>query len=155
MVEYPLETTPCCAMAGEKEMMLSVSKWRFHEGNYHISLHQAWHGRVRERSFQPPQKKLFWIISLTPLFVIINVLYCIVMYCQWQLAKVSLMRHLRRTIFKKSAITAWCHSIAWAKLLRALIHNNNHSIYLSLAVCDINYNFYRCITVLLSQSDSF
>ena len=101
----------CCAMVGEKEMMLSVSIWRFHEGNYYISLHRAWHGRVRERSFQPLTKNRLWIRSLTPLSVIINVLFCIVMYCQWQLVEVSLKRHLWRAIFKKSAITAGCCTI--------------------------------------------
>ena len=56
-------------------------------------------GALEKDHFSPPQKNRLWIRSLTPLSVIINVLYCIVMYCQWQLAEVSLMRHLWRAIF--------------------------------------------------------
>ena len=58
----------------------------------------------------PPAKKK-WILDskcFTQLSVVINVLYCIVMYCQWQLEEVSSMRHLWRAIFKKLAMTAWC-----------------------------------------------
>ena len=68
-------------------------------------------GALEKDHFSPSQKNRLWIRSLTPLSVIINVLFCIVMYCQWQLVEVSLKRHLWRAIFKKSAITAGCCTI--------------------------------------------
>ena len=118
MVEHPLETTPKVSIYDSVALWLGKKKWCLacpYEGsmNETITFPFTEHGtgELEKHHFSPPQKKRFWIRSLTRLSVIINVLYCIVMYCQCQLAEVFLMRHLWRAIFKKSAITAWCCSI--------------------------------------------